>query len=346
MADWTKPTTADTHANRIAFYKNRDIDLALGLDPAHTAPTGLPTNAIRYTSAGRKWEIFNGTTWGDLAASYAISIDGNAGTATKWATGRTVTLTGVVTGVSVAFDGSANLSIAMTYPAGNVSALNALATTGLIARTGVGALAARTLTGPAAGISVTNGNGVAGNPTLALTNDMAALEGLASTGIAVRTAADTWAQRTITGTANRVNVTNGNGVSGNPTLDIGPDVVTLTGAQSLSNKTDTNPAQTTQTLTDAASIVWDMANGSVAKVTLAASGHVLANPTNVRAGGWGWLDIVQDATGGRTMSWGSNFKHVLGVPPTLSTAANARDRFFWSSFDGTSIDITMAKGMA
>jgi len=97
---------------------------------------------------------------------------------------------------------------------------------GLVAHTGSGAYAARTITGPAAGITVTNGSGVAGNPTLALANDLAALEGLGSTGIAARTAADTWAQRTITGTANKITVTNGDGVAGNPTITI-PDAVTL-----------------------------------------------------------------------------------------------------------------------
>lgn len=42
------------------------------------------------------------------------SCTGNAATATKWATGRTIALTGDVTGTSVAFDGSAALSFAVT----------------------------------------------------------------------------------------------------------------------------------------------------------------------------------------------------------------------------------------
>jgi hypothetical protein len=45
-------------------------------------------------------------------------------------------------------------------------------------------------------------------------------------GIVARTSASAWAARTITGTANKVAVTNGDGVSGNPTLTI-PDAVTL-----------------------------------------------------------------------------------------------------------------------
>jgi hypothetical protein len=44
----------------------------------------------------------------------------------------------------------------------------------------------------------------------------------------VRTAADTWAQRTITGTANEIGVTNGDGVAGNPVVFL-PTTLTFTG---------------------------------------------------------------------------------------------------------------------
>ncbi len=45
------------------------------------------------------------------------NITGNAATATTWATARTLTLTGDVTGTSAAFDGSGNISIATTISA-------------------------------------------------------------------------------------------------------------------------------------------------------------------------------------------------------------------------------------
>ncbi len=105
--------------------------------------------------------------------------------------------------------------------------ITAFSSTGMIARTGAGAYSFRSLAPPAAGISVTNGDGVAGNPTLVLANDLAALEGLSSTGIAVRTATDTWAQRTLTAPAAGITVTNGNGVSGNPTLALADDLNAL-----------------------------------------------------------------------------------------------------------------------
>lgn len=51
--------------------------------------------------------------------------------------------------------------------------------------------------------------------------DLTALAALGSTGFAVRTASDTWAQRSIADAgSSRVTVTNGDGVSGNVTLDV------------------------------------------------------------------------------------------------------------------------------
>jgi hypothetical protein len=71
----------------------------------------------------------------------------------------------------------------------DLSALAALSTTGVIARTGAGTAAVRTITA-GAGITVTNGDGVAGNPTVAstdiLTNATAAE--IAAIGNAINTA--------------------------------------------------------------------------------------------------------------------------------------------------------------
>lgn len=52
--------------------------------------------------------------------------------------------------------------------------------------------------------------------------ELDAIAALASTGLIAHTAAGAAAERTITGTANRITVTNGNGVSGNPVIDIDP----------------------------------------------------------------------------------------------------------------------------
>lgn len=74
----------------------------------------------------------------------------------------------------------------------DLTAIAGLSANGLIARTGTGTVAVRAVTQPAAGITVTNGDGVSGNPTLALANDLAAVEALSTTGFVRRTASDTW----------------------------------------------------------------------------------------------------------------------------------------------------------
>jgi len=83
----------------------------------------------------------------------------------------------------------------------DLSALAANSTDGFWAHTGAGTGAARTLTAPAAGITISNPAGIAGNPAWALANDLAALEALASTGLARRTGTDAWSVGTTIATA-------------------------------------------------------------------------------------------------------------------------------------------------
>ncbi len=102
----------------------------------------------------------------------------------------------------------------------DLSAITGLTLTGFPVRTGTGTYSIRTITSLGEGLSVTNGNGVSGNPVLALANDTAAVEALTGTGIAVRTGTDSWATRVLSGTVGRTVVINGNGAVGNPTVDL------------------------------------------------------------------------------------------------------------------------------
>ena len=55
------------------------------------------------------------------AGTITAALSGNASTASAWATGRTLSLTGDVTGTSASFDGSGNISISTTIAANSVA---------------------------------------------------------------------------------------------------------------------------------------------------------------------------------------------------------------------------------
>jgi hypothetical protein len=80
----------------------------------------------------------------------------------------------------------------------DLTAISALSGTGIVVRTAADTWDTRSLTAPAAGISITNPAGVAGNPTFSLNNDLGALEALSGTNtIYYRSATDTWTAVTI-----------------------------------------------------------------------------------------------------------------------------------------------------
>ena len=89
-------------------------------------------------------------------------------------------------------------------------------------------------------------------------------------------------------------------------------------------------------LTDGATITPDFADSNNFSVTLAGN-RTLANPSNIVAGQSGSFFISQDATGSRTLAYGSNYDFIGGTAPTLSTAANAVDRIDYVVRTATSI---------
>lgn len=112
---------------------------------------------------------------------------------------------------------------------GDLAAIEALTGTGILARTATDTWATRTLTAPAAGFTITNPAGIAGDPTFVLANDLAALEGLSTSGFSARTGSDTWAIRTLTAPAAGLTITNPAGTAGDPTFALANDLAALEG---------------------------------------------------------------------------------------------------------------------
>lgn len=100
-----------------------------------------------------------------------------------------------------------------------------------IAGGGSGTVTSVAATAPAAGFTI-SGSPIttSGTFTFTLADDLAALEAISGTGIAVRTASNTWTTRAIT-SGTGISVANGDGVASNPQIiNTAPDqTVTLTG---------------------------------------------------------------------------------------------------------------------
>ena len=90
-----------------------------------------------------------------------------------------------------------------------------------------------------------------------------------------------------------------------------------------------------QTLTDGATIDWNLSTQQVAKVTLGGN-RTLNAPTNQQAGAFYSLAIIQDGTGSRTLTFNSAYKFTGATAPTLSTDASAKDIIIFKS-DGTNL---------
>lgn len=98
-------------------------------------------------------------------------------------------------------------------------------------------------------------------------------------------------------------------------------------------------------LVDGASIALDLSSGFNFGVTLGGD-RALANPTNAKAGQSGLIYVTQDATGGRELTYGSNYKWAGGVAGVLSTAGDAVDRLSYYVRSSTFIELSLAKDIS
>jgi hypothetical protein len=242
-----------------------------------TAVAALSGTGVAVRSAADTWVLRNiAGTASRIAIANGDGVSGNPtlDIASSYVGQTSITTLGTVgtgvwqgTAVAVGFGGTGQTS----YTNGQLLIGNSTGNT----------LAKATLTAPAAGIGITNG---AGSITFGLLNDLSALEALSSTGIAVRTGSDAWAQRTITAGVG-ITVTDGSGVSGNPTI--------------ASDKTDINTqtASYTGVLGDA---------GKTVEMNVASANNFTVPPNSSVAFATGTvLNVVQLGAGATTIVAGS-----------------------------------------
>lgn len=126
---------------------------------------------------------------------------------------RRLSTDGSITATDGGPQGALNLAVA-----GAAASLNA-ASNGVQVKTGSTTVVGRTIASSGAGVTVTNGDGVSGNPTIALDGLPQALANLGGTGIVAVVGGTNLAGRSIQGTTDEIDVTDGNG-AGNPTIGL------------------------------------------------------------------------------------------------------------------------------
>jgi hypothetical protein len=162
-------------------------------------------------------------TW-TLFSSAALTTITNVGTGLGWVkpkVGNDFPMKSLIVPAAKMLTATANTNDITLDVSAKMEALNDLGSTvGLVVQSGASTWAVRSLASAGDGIAITNPTGGTLNPTVGLSHDVAAIEALTTSGIAVRTGTSTWATRQITSTGSTISVTNPAGTAADINLEV------------------------------------------------------------------------------------------------------------------------------
>jgi hypothetical protein len=95
-----------------------------------------------------------------------------------------------------------------------------------------------------------------------------------------------------------------------------------------------------QTLTSGATVTWATAGEKVNNAKLTLADNATLDITGEVEGASGWLEITQDATGGRTFTLPAGT--VVGATTAINTTANKKSAVLWT-YNGTSFWFIIAQ---
>lgn len=187
--------------------------------------------------------------------------------------------------------------------------LAALDGTGIAVRFGPDQWTTRSLAAPAAGFTITNPAGVAGDPTFVLANDLAALEALSGTHtIYYRSAANTWTAVTI-----------------GPGLDFtGAVLAAIPAIQSVVSNAAVTPT---------------FANTQV-NITAQAAALTLANPTGTAVDGWQIIVRIKDDGNAWGITYGGQYRAIGVTLPVITVVSKTLYLFMRFNAADTKWDVT------
>lgn len=174
------------------------------------------------------------------------------------------------------------------------------------------------------------------------------IKGIAPNGVVVQSGTTSFVKRTLTAGSTKLSITNGDGVAGNPTLDVNQANLSIAASQITGTLPVANGGTGQTTFTDGQLLIGNTATGGLSKATLTqGSGVTITNGNGtitIAASGTGIASINADATSAQTLAVGTsgtNFAitdngtgtHTFNLPIASGTNTGKLSNTDWTTFN-------------